>query len=287
MAKSFGARIHDLIVDNGTTAKQVATDLGISEQTISNWRRSNLGKKSEKDEYVAPEIGCRELVMLANYFHVSTDYLLGLSDNPAADTGAESVAQYVHLSDKSVNILHNASNPTIMVLLDYLICDSSAFKKDLQDFFYGSHTTTGLVTELIQLRQSYTNYLMEDPSKFDTYMWIVRYQEMFNLAVTNDFLEERIENRPHLAHLTIYNFQNRLDLLLADIYCCYYRCDSLNDLKALSKQIVDSGKCAPSYYQETDGDRALLERIYKFSFFKDLVDTILQNRSKEDESTDK
>lgn len=108
-SKTFGYRIDALITDNDLTAKQVADAIGVTEQTISNWRRSDCGKKSDECEYIAPEIKCSLLVKLADYFHVSTDYLLGLSDNPAAKTGAESVAAYIHWSEDSVNKLH--SNP--------------------------------------------------------------------------------------------------------------------------------------------------------------------------------
>lgn len=126
-SKTFGYRIDSLITDNDLTAKQVADAIGVAESTISKWRRSKRGKKSEKDGYVAPNIRCRELVMLANYFHVSTDYLLGLSDNPAADTGAESVAAYIHWSEDSVNKLH--SNPIPARYVECLVQQTPFFDR--------------------------------------------------------------------------------------------------------------------------------------------------------------
>ena len=118
MAKSskrittFGERIGDLISNNHTTAKQLSVVLDVEEGTISKWRNSKDGvtrTEENKSSYIPPKIRSDVLIALADYFHVSTDYLLGLSDNPAAETGAESVAAYIHWFEDSVNKLH--SNP--------------------------------------------------------------------------------------------------------------------------------------------------------------------------------
>ena len=51
------------------TQKQVAALLGIDQRVYSNYE---LGKRS---------LPLRHLVTLAEYYHVSTDYLLGLTDH--------------------------------------------------------------------------------------------------------------------------------------------------------------------------------------------------------------
>ena len=63
-------RIRDLREDNDLTQKQVAQNLNCSQQVYSNYE---LGQR---------DIPTDVLIKLANYYHVSTDYLLGLTNNP-------------------------------------------------------------------------------------------------------------------------------------------------------------------------------------------------------------
>ena len=61
-------RLKDLREDHDLAQKQVAALLGIDQRVYSNYE---LGKRA---------LPLRHLVKLAEYYHVSTDYLLGLSD---------------------------------------------------------------------------------------------------------------------------------------------------------------------------------------------------------------
>lgn len=62
-------RLKDLREDHDLAQKQVAALLGIDQRVYSNYE---LGKRS---------LPLRHLVTLAEYYHVSTDYLLGLTDH--------------------------------------------------------------------------------------------------------------------------------------------------------------------------------------------------------------
>ncbi|MEY8441858.1 transcriptional regulator [Lactobacillaceae bacterium 24-114] len=61
-------RIKQLSSSKGVSLKKVATDLGFGENTIYKWK-----VQSPKGEY---------LDKVADYFNVSTDYLLGRTDTP-------------------------------------------------------------------------------------------------------------------------------------------------------------------------------------------------------------
>ena len=63
-------RIRDLREDNDLTQKQVAKILCCSQQVYSNYE---LGQR---------DIPTAVLIDLSNYYKVSTDYILGLTDNP-------------------------------------------------------------------------------------------------------------------------------------------------------------------------------------------------------------
>ena len=63
-------RIRDLREDNDLTQKQVAQSLNCSQQVYSNYE---LGQR---------DIPTDILVKLSKFYDVSTDYILGLSDDP-------------------------------------------------------------------------------------------------------------------------------------------------------------------------------------------------------------
>jgi len=65
------SRLRGLREQSGNQQKDVAESLGISKQVYSNYE---LGKRE-------PDYGM--VVRIAEYFNVSTDYLLGKPDNPA------------------------------------------------------------------------------------------------------------------------------------------------------------------------------------------------------------
>lgn len=65
----FIPRFRDLLKEIGRQQKEICADLGISTQKLSKW----------KTGYSEPNFD--DLAMLAEYFDVSTDYLLGITDD--------------------------------------------------------------------------------------------------------------------------------------------------------------------------------------------------------------
>lgn len=63
-------RILQLISQSGKSDYSIEHTLGFTQGTISNWRRSKN------------KVSTEAIVKLANYFNVSTDYLLCLTDAP-------------------------------------------------------------------------------------------------------------------------------------------------------------------------------------------------------------
>lgn len=66
---AFITRFGDLLLEEGRQQKEICKDLGISPQKLSKW----------KTGYSEPNFD--DLAMLAEYFDVSTDYLLGITDD--------------------------------------------------------------------------------------------------------------------------------------------------------------------------------------------------------------
>ena len=67
MDSTLYARIRQLCAENGISINKLESELGFSTSTIQKWRTTN-----------APNAG--NVVKVAKFFNVSTDYLLGTSD---------------------------------------------------------------------------------------------------------------------------------------------------------------------------------------------------------------
>lgn len=65
-------RLQELIAESGKMQNDICKDLGITKQKLSKWK---LG-------YYEPSID--EIIMIASYFNVTSDYLLGLEDETGA-----------------------------------------------------------------------------------------------------------------------------------------------------------------------------------------------------------
>lgn len=67
----LGERIYQLRKARGLKQKELGEAVGLSHKSISTLESGTRGTTVDK------------LAQLARYFHVSTDYLLGLTDDPA------------------------------------------------------------------------------------------------------------------------------------------------------------------------------------------------------------
>ena len=69
--KILGDRLRKLRNDKSVSQMQLAGVLGLTQNAIGMMERGYRGTTIEK------------LVLIAEFFHVSTDYLLGITDDPA------------------------------------------------------------------------------------------------------------------------------------------------------------------------------------------------------------
>lgn len=70
----FSIRLKNLRIQNGYTQKEMAENLGTSQPSYQNWE-----KGTRKPSRIT-------LQKIANFFNVSTDYLLGKTDIPDPDS---------------------------------------------------------------------------------------------------------------------------------------------------------------------------------------------------------
>ena len=78
-------RIHELRTARNVSQVKLAEILGVTKQSVSNWENDNIQPSSEI------------LMKLAEYFGVSTDYLLGLEEKRTLDVTGLSSEEVAHI----------------------------------------------------------------------------------------------------------------------------------------------------------------------------------------------
>lgn len=81
----LGEQIKKLRMNKGMSQVQLAEKLNVTKQSVSNW----------ENEYIMPSVDM--LIKIANFFNVSTDYLLGLSEKHTLNTDGLSDLQITYI----------------------------------------------------------------------------------------------------------------------------------------------------------------------------------------------
>jgi transcriptional regulator with XRE-family HTH domain len=91
----FATRLRLLMTENGTKQNIIAELLGVTRQSVSQYC----------DGTSVPPVD--KIIILANYYNVSTDYILGVSDNnaPNDNEALKTACGYTGLSGNAVNML--------------------------------------------------------------------------------------------------------------------------------------------------------------------------------------
>jgi len=88
---TFYDTVHELLTIKGITVAQMERDLGMARHHAKKWKQSLPSYKS--------------LIMLADYFGVSIDYLLGRDQSMTPDE-IQLLSEYSKLADEQKNAVH-------------------------------------------------------------------------------------------------------------------------------------------------------------------------------------
>lgn len=94
-----------LRLDRGLSMYKVAKDTGIAQSTLSEWKTGKTNPKIDKIE------------VLANYFGVTVDYLLG---NEEKEKAPEPKTEQERLDEKVLELLHQHSLDAQSAIIDLL-----------------------------------------------------------------------------------------------------------------------------------------------------------------------
>lgn len=108
---SFSTILTDLLWGSHTTQQRLAEAIGCSRQTVSLYANGNASPDAEK------------LKLIADFFHVSTDYLLGRTNAKTQNADLRAICDYTGLNEEAITVLHIAKmlakNPSSEISTDY------------------------------------------------------------------------------------------------------------------------------------------------------------------------
>ena len=129
-------RLKKLLMDKQVRQKDLAEYLGITSNTVSYFitgkRRPNL----------------EQIVKIANFFSVSTDYLMGLSDVSTTDKDIKNACELTGLSEETIKYLSSFKSD----------CFEEAFIKFIDLLIKELKDTPSFFSDLMDLRESTTLY---------------------------------------------------------------------------------------------------------------------------------
>lgn len=138
--------------------KTVANELNITRQSLEYY---------EKGERLPDALMVMEI---AKYFNVSSDYLLGLTDNPTNDKDLASAADYLGISDKSALIIRkitkgDENTGSVLIPSETAFYCTNNRKADIMNWIVDNNMIT-MVAEIYSMLSN-----MDNNSFSDTKLW--------------------------------------------------------------------------------------------------------------------
>lgn len=220
--ETFSDRLVKLREKTGKKRQEVADEIGISRASLEYYEK---GKRKPDIEILA---------VLANYFNVSSDYLLGLSPAESTDRDIQFISKYTGLSDEAIEVLHFYKNfekicPTInllleseMTILHELAYQCSDMSKDMIedecvrhgiDFVELNKTIELKEYNRLQIVTKLEKYLELDKQKYNKLMY---FAESGNVISTAETDPEYIKDVEDLFSLCYFQQYELIEKVLTD-----------------------------------------------------------------------
>ena len=114
LSENIGQKIKLLLSNNNVKQKHLAEYLGVPDNTISYFCNGKRMPNTEQNK------------IISEFFNVSSDYLLGLTDTPTSDKDIQYICQYTGLSQKSIEVLHTHKISNEVYQIINLILESNS-----------------------------------------------------------------------------------------------------------------------------------------------------------------
>lgn len=228
---TFPVRLRALMDERETTQAELARACGVQRQSVAQWRDGNT----------RPEI--ISLSKIAEYFNVTADYLIGLTDNMTNDKATLEICASLGLNDHSIKFLTDPDNAYLRHGIDLLIkhhTDATP-KGDEQPLHYASilQSLTALMTMAESGEDAFINYGENtiEGKHGDTEDINLQMPKIKQIVYTNP------DQRHHLSLFEAESLieKNMIDCALSDII-----------FKAYSRNVVRRYKEATEKADETE-----------------------------------
>ncbi len=237
MRNKIGLRIAQLRELKGLSQKQLSEQLAahgltVRRETVTQWEN---GTRDLKTEYI---------IKLAEFFNVSTDYVLCQSDTPTRDETLQSVCLITGLSlaaiEKLISVKNNEYAPLLSALIESphftemlnkiynaLWCTKSAAKRVIENMsqfekdYFSKYVESDKLEEAMQVFSSYSDKFVIVPrdSQKTSYLQEAQYEfmEAAKEAVQNvENNHSMDENLLNVADLELRAFSKSNDSVEAD-----------------------------------------------------------------------
>jgi transcriptional regulator with XRE-family HTH domain len=120
----FPKRLRKLLDETGTTQDKLAESVGVTRQSVAQW----------KDGQTKPDV--HYLRKISEFFGVSCDYLIGMTDVRSLETELQAVAKFTWLSEKALGGLmsERADYPENIYILNTILESGDNLHKVLDQF---------------------------------------------------------------------------------------------------------------------------------------------------------
>lgn len=156
----FDNRLIKLREEMKKTKKEVADALGMPHNTYSNYE-SNLREPNSA-----------VLIKIADFYKVSIDYLLGLSDIKNVDADLQASCKYTGLSEKAIKFIHNLNtnknsnrheqkiSNNMLKALNILLCSDNieGILIDLANFLFINFTADERIAFIAKIKSEKSEY---------------------------------------------------------------------------------------------------------------------------------
>lgn len=164
-------RIAELIGD--TPSGTVAKDLGLTRQTISNFVNGRYKPDGDNIE------------KLADYFNVSTDYILGRTDVKSPDTTIQGVCELLGLSEEALNVIVKLSKRGAGILNDFIVKNLTMIYNDISTLYHQS-------ADILEIKETTPLAMSDDYEKL--MIDAVRYRANLTYNQVLDDYDARVYN---------------------------------------------------------------------------------------------
>ena len=132
---TFAKRFRDLIDERNDTQSNISKTLDISRQTVSMYFNGQTIPTADK------------LRQLAEYFHVSSDYLIGLTDEKSMDIEKQAIFKFTGLHEDSANNIFEMKRhfdiDKVEAIIDLIFSPKSSFSfEHILKFMFAYHNGT-------------------------------------------------------------------------------------------------------------------------------------------------